>query len=253
MEATSQAARGNSGDDTRAKILPGVDREFYRRIATSHPSWREAGRVTIPASHGGAIEVKKGQVLRVLLSEGPQIVDFNCWNLEDPREHFWSGRTRILEGAHLTTFNRIWSTHPWMRPMMTMIADTVEHRPSPGGGAGHDCIYARCNNKIWEIASGQHDHRNCQDNLTEAITPFGLDLFDVHDAFNLFMKTGVDPSDGKLFFERTDGAQGDYVDLYAEMDLLAASSSCPAGDGADGLEDPAVYGLEMIVFDIPKG
>lgn len=234
---------------TRAKILPGIDRAFYRKIADSNGSWREIERVRVSAAHGGAVTVRQGQVLRVMLSEGPQIVDFNCWNLEEPREYFWSGRTRILEGAHLTTYNRIWSTHPWMRPMMTMIADTVKHRPSPGGGAGHDCIYARCNYRIWEIASGAVGHRNCQDNLTEAIAPFGLDQFNVQDAFNLFMKTGVDPADGKLFFERTDGVKGDYVDLYAEFDLLAAASSCPAGDGASGLEDPAVYGFEMIVYD----
>lgn len=235
--------------DTRAKILPGVDREFYLKVAASSSDWREIERVRVPASYGGAVKVKKGQVLRVLLSEGPQIVDFNCWNVHEPREFFWSGRTRILEGAHLTVFNRIWSTHPWMRPMMTVIADTLQHRPSPGGGPGHDCIYARCNNKIWEIASGSKGHRNCQDNLTEAIEPCGLDQFNVHDAFNLFMKTGVDPVDGKLFFERTDGVKNDYVDLYAEFDLLAAGSSCPAGDGADGLVDPDVYGFEMIVFD----
>jgi uncharacterized protein YcgI (DUF1989 family) len=136
-----------------------------------------------------------------------------------------------------------------MRPMMTVVADSVDHKPSPGGGSGHDCIYARCNGKIWEIASGQRGHRNCQDNLTEAITPFGLDQFHVHDAFNLFMKTGVDPTDGKLFFEKTDAVTGDYVDLYAEIDVLAGASSCPAGDGGDGLVDPVVYGIEMIVFD----
>jgi uncharacterized protein YcgI (DUF1989 family) len=133
--------------------------------------------------------------------------------------------------------------------MMTILNDTVSHRPSPGGGVGHDCLYARCNDKIWEIASGQKNHPNCQDNLADAIESFKLTPFHVHDAFNLFQKSGVDPKDGRLYFEKTDANAGDYVDLYAEMDLIVACSSCPAGDGSQGLRKPIVYGIVMEIHE----
>jgi uncharacterized protein len=234
------------------KITPVHDSGHYRDIARLEPDWKLVEAKRIPPGGGGAVLVSKGQVVRIRLTHGPQVVDFNCWSQSDSREHFWSGRTRILEGAHLTTGNQLWSTHPWMRPIMTIVRDTVEHSPSPGGGVGHDCIFARCNDKIWEIASGSTGHANCQDNLARAIAAFGLTSFDVHDAFNLFMKTGIDPADGRLFFEKTDGRKGDHVDLFADIDLIVACSSCPTGAGDAGLADPIVHEVAIEIYD-PSG
>jgi uncharacterized protein YcgI (DUF1989 family) len=233
------------------KITPAAhEGAYYHEIARLEGKWKRVETKIVPPSGGGAAQMRRGRVARIKLTEGPQVVDFNCWSQADNREHFWSGRTRILEGAHLTAGNRLWSTHPWMRPMITIVNDTVRHAPSPGGGAGHDCIFARCNDKIWEIAGGRRGHANCQDNLAGAVAAFGLTGFDVHDAFNLFMKTGIDPKDGRLFFEKTDGQRGDYVDLYAEIDLVIACSSCPTGAGDAGLADPIVHGFAIEIYDL---
>jgi len=232
------------------KIVPMHEDALYQQIVQRETDWRLMKTQMVPPCGGGATLVKQGQVARIKLTDGPQVVDFNCWSASDGREYFWSGRTRILEGAHLTVGNRLWSTHPWMRPMMTIVKDTVRHKPSPGGGAGHDCIFARCNDKIWEIASGRKGHANCQDNLACAVAEFGLTSFNVHDAFNLFMKTGIDPKDGRLFFEQTDGKRGDHIDLYAEMDVIIACSSCPTGAGDAGLADPVVRGFAIEIYDL---
>ena len=86
--------------------------------------------------------------------------------------------------------------------------------------------------------------------LAGAVAAFGLTGFDVHDAFNLFMKTGIDPKDGRLFFEKTDGRRGDHIDLYAEIDLIIACSSCPTGAGDAGLADPIVHGFAIEIYDL---
>jgi uncharacterized protein len=67
---------------------------------------------------------------------------------------------------------------------------------------------------------------NCQDNLARAIEPHGLSVHDVHDAFNIFMKTGLSV-DGSLFQEDPETVAGDYLELQAEVDCLVAVSSCP--------------------------
>jgi hypothetical protein len=90
---------------------------------------------------------------------------------------------------------------------------------------------------MWELVAGLHDHANCQTNLEQAIAPFGLAPQHVHDPLNLFMKTGVAPEDGRYWFAASDAVPGDYVELYAEIDLVVALSSCPTGDGMAGFAD----------------
>jgi uncharacterized protein YcgI (DUF1989 family) len=133
--------------------------------------------------------------------------------------------------------------------MFTIIADSVQHKPSTRGGRSHDLLYARCSRELWRVAQGKDNAPNCQDNLASAIESFGLTADYVHDAFNLFMKTGIDPADRYLFFELCDSCQNDFVDLYAEMDCIVALSACPCGNGA---EDPQVYPLQAEIFEIPQ-
>lgn len=190
--------------------------------------------------------MRKGEVLRVSQPEGPQVCDFNAFSIDNPREHFWSGRTRILEGPHLKAMNRLWSTK--VRPMFTLIADTVAHAAEAGAAKSHDLLFARCSREMWEQIDGVENLANCQDNLAAAIRKFGLSPDHVHDAFNLFMCTGIDAVDQRLYYVACDSARGDYVDLFAEMDCIVALAACPCGDGAD---DPALNPLRAEIFTVP--
>ncbi len=226
-----------------------LDRPFYEQIRRDLSGRAVAREGVVAARTGGAFEVRKGQLLRIVLLEGTQICDFNAWNLDDPTEAFWSGRTRIFENTHLTVFNRLWSTPPRMRPMATIVGDTVEHRPPPGGSPGHDCLGARCTERMWHLVAGLQNHPNCQTNLELAIAPYGLTSQHVHDAFNTFMKTWVSPEDGTYALGESDARRGDYIDLYAEMNLLVALSACPAGSGGAGLAaNNEVYPVGYQVF-----
>jgi len=227
----------------------GLDRAFYERLGREIARRRLVREGVVPAGTGAAFEVRRGQILRITEVEGPQICDFNAWNRDDSSEYFWSGRTRILENTHLTVFHRLWSTHPRMRPIATIIADTVDHRPLPGGSRGHDCLGARCDARMWEVVAGLRDHPSCQQNLETAIAPYGLTPRHVHDAFNIFQKTGVSPEDGSYYLAGSDAKTGDYIELYAEIDLLVGLSSCPAGAGGAGLSSGAgVHPLGLEVF-----
>jgi len=184
-------------------------------------------RIVVPAGHGRAFEVKRGEILRLTQQAGPQVIDFNAWNRENPREMFWAGRTRIIEGAHPTAGARLWSVEPWMRPMFTILVDTADRAPSRRGSRFHDLWYPRCNRRYHQEFFGESDRRSCHRNLTEAIAEFGLGEEYVHDTFNVFMRTGLDPETQTFFAEAADSRPTDYMDLRAEMDCLVALSACP--------------------------
>lgn len=227
---------------------PHFDPQRYQTLVQRQDEWNLVETVVVPPLEGRAFTVNRGQVLRVGQPEGPQVCDFNAFSVADPNEHFWSGRTRILEAPHLTTMNRLWSMK--VRPMFTIIADTVRHRSSPRGGRSHDLIFARCSRELWELVDGSKDPPNCQDNLASAIESYGLTPQHVHDAFNLFMKTGIDPEDQSLFFEECDSQKGDYVDHYTEMDCIVALAACPCGDSSE--TDPKLHSLTAEIFDAPQ-
>jgi uncharacterized protein YcgI (DUF1989 family) len=115
----------------------------YAALAEA-PRGRPAHDVYVPAETGHACAVARGQILRIACVDGPQVCDFNGFAADDPAEHFWSGRTRTLQGAHLTAGDRLWSTEPKMRPMFTILVDTTPRPGLPHNAASHDLLYARC-------------------------------------------------------------------------------------------------------------
>ncbi|KAK6522129.1 hypothetical protein TWF281_002695 [Arthrobotrys megalospora] len=70
---------------------------------------------------------------------------------------------------------------------------------------------------------------HCHSNLVRSVLPFGLAESDVHDVLNIFQVTGLN-SQGKYFMETSPAKPGDYIEFFAEQDLLMALSTCPGGD-----------------------
>ena len=195
----------------------------------------------VPKATGKGFVVRKGQLLRLTQPDGPQVIDFDAFNLDDPRETLGSSVTRRRENIHLTTGNSIWTTQPWERQMFTIVADTVDHRASASGGVTHDMVSGRCSRAARMLRYGV-DSPGCQEILSEAIEPFGLGVEHVHDPFNIFMRTGID-AEGNLFWESPDDVKaGDYIDLVAEMDVIVAASCCPGLSSGPG-ERP--FGVEI--------
>jgi uncharacterized protein YcgI (DUF1989 family) len=202
--------------------------------------------IAIPARTGKAFKVLQGEVLRVCCIAGPQVADFNLFNAQDPLEKFWAARTRVAHGCHLRAGDRLWSVPPGTRPMMTIIKDTVEHRPLPFGARSHDLLYSRCDRRHFEVVFGRKDAPNCNDNLARAIAEFGLAAEHVHDPFNMFMTTGVNDQ-GRPFYLPSDAKAGDYLELIAEIDCLVAISACPGGSSG-----PVNHPLEVQIFSVAK-
>ena len=52
----------------------------------------------------------------------------------------------------------------------------------------------------------------------------------VHDVLNVFMCTGFTRDTGQYFMKASPVRPGDYIEFFAEIDLLGALSACPGGD-----------------------
>jgi uncharacterized protein len=243
---------------------PPFSRAFYENLRLQRATFRRVNEIVIPKEEGRGFKVRRGQSVRLVCVEGPQIADVDVFNAEDPGEHLWANQTLNREGAHLTTFSRLWSNMPRFRPLMTIIEDRVKPVATNPGARHHIILGAHCNPYYWLVATGQSNHSSCYTNLVSAIAPFGLGSEYVHDNLNLFQKTRIDPQTSRYVTEASDAKVGDYVEFYAEIDVLVAVSACPCGSGRyaaeTGLSDTKplfaqIYetGIEPMLFEYVPG
>jgi uncharacterized protein YcgI (DUF1989 family) len=234
-----------------------VDKAFYRRIAES------GGRTlveqfTLPIRSGRAWTVPPGHVFRIVTPEGPQVGDLNLWNRHNPRERLWASRTRQLQAAHVSVFDRLWSTLPYLRPIATITADSLKgYGIDEFGGRIHDLLGTRCDPYVNRMLTGEDFDFHCHSNLVRAVAPYGLTEFDVHDVLNVFQCTGLNRAD-RYFMRASPASKGDHIEFFAEIDLLCALSTCPGGDlsvplwGADARDPIDVcrpLGVEVWALD----
>ena len=206
-----------------------VDREFYGRLGEETETRSMVDRFVVPIRSGRAWPVLAGQICRIVVVEGAQVADFNAWNLNNPRERFWAARTKQLHRAHVTTFDRLWSCLPYLRPMLTITGDTVDYPLDEDGAGCHDLLGTRCDPYVHKMLNGEDFDYCCHSNLVRAVAPYHLDESDVHDVLNIFQVTGL-TKDDRYFVKPSPAKQGDFFEFFAEIDLLCAISTCPHGD-----------------------
>mgnify|MGYP006188944835 CR=1 FL=1 len=97
--------------------------------------------ITQPTT-GIAFEVKRGQVIRLVLVADLRAFDFDVFNSDNLKERFSSSVTRSNEGAHLTKGHTLTSIPPYLNPMFTITDDAVAHKPNPKGAISHTCCSA---------------------------------------------------------------------------------------------------------------
>lgn len=202
-----------------------VDTAWYDRIAGADRTSIE--KFEIPVRSARAWEVPAGSIVRISSVEGPQVGDLNMWNLHNPRERFWAARTRQLHRSSMTTFDRFWSTLPSLRPLATVVADTLADHPD--AEVIHDLLGTRCDPYINRLLAGVDFDYHCHSNLTRAVQAHGLTEFDIHDVLNVFQFAGLN-ADREYFMDTCPARPGDHFEFFAEIDLLCALSTCPGGD-----------------------
>ncbi|UWP97835.1 urea carboxylase-associated family protein [Aliiroseovarius crassostreae] len=238
--------------------LPAAPLDLYR---VARQTAQKVDEVLVPARDARCFSVPAGQFFRISSVEGPQVGDLNLWQAHDLHERFYSGKTRALHGTHLSTGDRMWSSFPTMRPMATIIDDTLDwYGFDAFGGAVHDVIGTRCDPYTHNLLSGGQYHHCCHSNLTRALADhLGIDPSDaerhVHDVLNVFMCTGFTRDTGQYFMKASPVRPGDYLEFFAEIDLLGGLSACPGGDCSSehSSDTAACYPLLVEVFQPQPG
>ncbi len=196
----------------------------------------KTGEVLVQPREGGCFHVPAGGFFRISSVEGPQVGDLNLWNAHNLDERFYSGKTRAIHGTHITTGERMWSNLPYLRPMATIIEDTLGwYGMDEFGGSIHDVIGTRCDPYTHHLLAGDDYHHCCHSNLSRALAdetgrPLKEVEMQVHDVLNVFMCTGFTRDTGQYFMKASPVRPGDYIEFFAEIDLLGALSACPGGD-----------------------
>ncbi|KAI1180672.1 hypothetical protein F4777DRAFT_528869 [Nemania sp. FL0916] len=211
-----------------------VDEDLYAKIRDA-PRLK-SGEFIIPIRSGRAWKAEAGCIVRISTPEGAQVGDLNIWNAYNPRERFWASRTKQLHASHVSVGDRLWSIAPYMRPLVTILADTLAwYGVDEHGGRVHDLLGTGCDPYINAVLTSSEDGEtghydfHCRSNLVRAVLPFGLAEHDVHDVINLFQVTGLDEQ-GRYFMNPCPAGPGDYIEFLAEQDVLMALSTCPGGD-----------------------
>lgn len=222
---------------------------------------RKSAEYLVAPRDAAHFRVDAGAFFRISSVQGPQVGDLNLWNAHDLSERFYSGKSRALHGTHLTTGERLWSSFPALRPMATITEDTLAwYGMDAYGGSVHDVIGTRCDPYTHNLLAGGQYHHCCHSNLTRALADAtGLSLVDaephVHDVLNVFMCTGFTRDTGQYFMKASPVRPGDYLEFFAEIDLLGALSACPGGDCSSehSSDTAACYPLLIEVFTPEEG
>jgi uncharacterized protein YcgI (DUF1989 family) len=213
--------------------LPPFDRPFYE---SARREMTKVGEIVVPPRDAKTFLVPAGHFFRIVCIEGPQVGDLNLWNADDLSERFYSGKTRALHATHVSTGDRLWSALPHLRPMATITHDTLDWYGFDQDGAGvHDILGTRCDPYTQLLLNGTEYHSCCHSNLTRALAShIGSPLPDcerhVHDVLNVFMCTGYTHDTHQYFMKASPVRPGDFIEFFAEIDLLGALSACPGGD-----------------------
>ena len=207
---------------------------------------RASYKQVVPAGEPWMHEIRKGQVFRILDLEGNQAVDTLFYNARNPSERYSAQDTIVRQGSlYLTTGTALVSNKG--NAMLTIVADTCGRHDTLGGACAAE------SNSVRYALDRKYMH-SCRDNFLIALArwgePYGLTKRDIPGNINFFMNVPVTPEGGLTFADGV-SAPGKYVELRAEMDVLALISNCPQLNNPCNAYNPTP--VQLLIWDAPGG
>lgn len=166
-------------------------------------------------------EIRRGQTLRIVDLKGNQAADTLFYNLDDVADRYSAVDTIREQGnVYLGAGTRLLSTGG--NVLLEIVADTCGRHDTLGGACSTESNTVR-------YALEKRCMHACRDSYLLALAEhahYGLGKRDITHNINFFMNVPV-TGDGGLTFEDGISAPGKYVELRAQMDVLALVSNCP--------------------------
>ena len=173
--------------------------------------------ITIPGAQARAFELETGEQIRIVNLEGSQVVDCRAFNAASFGEFLSTEHTRsCLEKLIPQTGDALFSNQ--RRPILSIVEDT-----SPGI---HDLLLSACDTERYRLLGVEGYHRNCADNLREALAEIGRAPPETPSPFNIFENVQIGKH-GSLSIEAPVARAGDAITLRAELDIVLVLSCCP--------------------------
>jgi hypothetical protein len=175
---------------------------------------------TVPAGEPWVHEILKGQYFRIVDLEGNQAADTLFYNAHDCEDRYSAPDTiRAQANIYVTSGTTLMSSKG--NSLLTIVADTCGRHDTLGGACATE------SNMVRYGIEKRHMHA-CRQSFVKAFLRWGHDLEkrDLAHNINFFMNVPVTP-EGTLTFEDGLSAPGKYVEMRAEMDVLAVISNCP--------------------------
>jgi uncharacterized protein len=197
-------------------------------------------RCVVRAGEPWVREIRKGAYLRIVDLEGNQAVDTLFYNARDYSDRYSAQDTiREQRNIYLTNGTRLMSTSG--NALLTIVADTCGRHDTLGGACAAE------SNMVRYALEKRYMHA-CRQSFLQAIVDWdhGMDKRDITHNINFFMNVPVTP-DGRLTFEDGVSAPGKYVELRAEMDVLALISNCPQLNNPCNAYNPTP--IEVLLWD----
>jgi urea carboxylase-associated protein 1 len=196
-----------AADQGGARAMAGIEPIKPSRIHTD---------MEVAAGLPWSARIAKGDTLRIVDLEGKQAVDFLCYNFADPSDRYNAANSiKLNHNIYLGQGAVLWSVRA--NKLMTIVADTC---------GSHDTIYGCCSIEVDDVRFGKNNGAGCQGNFERELSRHGLGAKDIVANINFFMNVPVRADGGVAIVEGRSRA-GDYVELRAEMDVLAVLSNCP--------------------------
>lgn len=178
---------------------------------------RHAGRIAPQA--GCALELARGEILRVIDPRGEQVADLFAFASDDRRSALSSGRSIDYAGSiRFTTGSVLYAGDS--RPLLTIVEDSVGR---------HDFLLTPCSLEMFALLYEGHSgyHPSCLENLATSLAPYGVQPHEIGTTFNIFMNVAVGP-DGAIAIGPPLSRPGDSIVLRAERNLLVGLTACSA-------------------------
>ena len=199
--------------------------------------------ITIPPQEGAALELKKGQFLKVIDLEGGQVADFLAYRASDFSERLSTGATIDNNGSlYIGQGDYLYSNK--YNPLLQIVEDKV---------GAHDLLHPPCSPAMYRAQYNiQSEHPSCMTNFIKVLSGYGLAENDIVTPFNIFMNTRV-TADGRVEVKAPLSGSGDYLVLRAETDLLVAVTACSVEESACNANRCTAIRLEVYSQDAPSG
>jgi len=237
-----------------------LENENLKLLHNARKYIKKINEVIISPRDAKTFNVESGNFFRIESVEGPQVGDLNLFQANNLDEKFYSGKTRALYGTHISVGDKMFSGFPYLRSLATVTWDTLDwYGYDKDGASVHDVIGTRCDPYTLKLLTGDNYHYCCHSNLSRALVKekkINIDDAEkiVHDVLNVFMLTGFTNDTKQYFMKSSPARPGDYLEFFAETDLLGVLSACPGGDcGSEHSSDVTkCYPLKVTIWNVNK-